>query len=106
GRGSARPFKGAAESEGTAIVKRLFLKSARVRIGNHHALFDALSRGLPPLGEHEEMFDFVKNIDRDVVHGIADAIDRSIDRASFTGLFESIAAMLARQCMRLPYYLA
>src|SRR5207248_364020 len=79
-----RPFQ-ANESEGTAIVKRLFLKSARARVGNHHALFDALAKGLPPLGEHEEMFQFVKSIDRDVLKGIAGTIDQAIGRASFTG---------------------
>jgi glycosyltransferase involved in cell wall biosynthesis len=107
-RGLSRPFsdRESRASEGTGIVKRLFLKSARSRIGNHHALFEALSKGLPPLGEHEEMFEFVKGIDRDVLQGIANAIDDSIDRASFTGLFDSISAILAQQFVLLPYYFA
>src|SRR5262249_4841338 len=80
--------------------------SARGRIGEHKALFDALARGLPPLGEHEEIFEFVKQIDRDVLGGIAQEIDQSIARASFTGLFDSIAAILAQQFVLLPYYFA
>src|SRR5207237_5984395 len=53
-----------------------------------------------------EMFQFVKSIDRDVVQGIAGAIDQSIGRASLTGLFDSIAAILAQQFVLLPYYFA
>ena len=107
GRAIKRPFTDAdARGEGTGIVKRLFLKSARRRVGDHHALFDAMSRGLPPLGEHEEMFEFVKGIDRDVMRGIADAINDNVDHASFTGLFDSISAILAQQFVLLPYYFA
>jgi hypothetical protein len=58
----------------------------------HPALRDVLKTGLPPLGEHDEMFRFVSSINRDVTRGIADAINNSIDDASFTGLFDSIGA--------------
>jgi hypothetical protein len=93
-------------SQGSGIIKRLFLASARDRIPQHADLLDAASKGLPPLGEHEQMFQFAQNINRDVVRGIADAINKSVDDASFTALFDSIAAILAQQFVMLPYYFA
>ncbi len=89
-----------------ALLKRLFLISARMRIAEHPELRDAITQQLPPLGEHEEMFRFVSSINRDVTEGIAAAISKSIDDASFTGLFDSISAILAQQFVLLPYYFA
>jgi glycosyltransferase involved in cell wall biosynthesis len=94
------------ENEGTGIIKRLFLESAREHMNEHRELFAAVENGLPPLGEHAEMFQFVSKINRDVTQGVAAAISRSIDDASFTGLFDSIAAILAQQFVLLPYYFA
>src|SRR5205814_8591477 len=96
----------ASSSEGTGIIKRLFLQSARQRIAEHPNLFNAIEQGLPPLGEHAEMFEFVSKLNRDVTRGVAAAIGKSIDDASFTGLFDSIAAILAQQFVLLPYYFA
>ena len=90
----------------TALVKSLFLDSARHRIAEHPALLEALANGLPPLGEHAEMFRFVSSLNRDVSEGLAAAIQKSVDDASFTGLFESISAVLAQQFVLLPYYFA
>ncbi len=88
------------------LIKDLFLNSAKSHLGEHRDLFNASEAGLPPLGEHREMLDFVKKIDRDVTQGIAAAISNSIDDASFTGLFDSIAAVLAQQFVLAPYYFA
>src|SRR5205085_6478207 len=96
-RGLAKDSASENSSEGSGVIKRLFLASARQRVGEHAELFDAAAAGLPPLGEHERMFEFVKAIDRDLTRGVADAIMASVDRASFTGLFDSIAAALAQQ---------
>ena len=96
-----------ASTEGDAgILKRLFLQSVRERIGGHPDLLRAIERGLPPLGEHAEMFRFASAVNRDVSEGLAAAIQHSIDDASFTGLFDSIAAVLAQQFVLLPYYFA
>jgi len=91
---------------GVGLLKNLFLTSAKDRFGQHAWLTDALDRGLPPLGEHEDIFRFISEINRDVSGGIANAISKSIDRASFTGLFDSISAILAQQFVMLPYYFA
>ncbi|CAA9440640.1 MAG: hypothetical protein AVDCRST_MAG64-4133, partial [uncultured Phycisphaerae bacterium] len=91
---------------GTGVLRSLFLASAKQRLGEHPELFAACSRGLPPLGEHEEMFRFVSEINRDVSEGVAAAIFKSVDDASFTGLFDSIAAILAQQFVLSPYYFA
>src|SRR5438477_543039 len=56
-------------ASGTAILKQLFLNSARNRLGDHPALREALEAGLPPLGEHAEMFRYVSGINRDVSEG-------------------------------------
>ena len=91
---------------GTGVLKNLFLDSARRRIREHPALLRSLTNGLPPLGEHAEMFKFVSAVNRDISEGLADAINGSVDRASFTGLFDSIAAILGQQFVLLPYYFA
>jgi glycosyltransferase involved in cell wall biosynthesis/predicted metal-dependent phosphoesterase TrpH len=103
-----RPFKrdAAAPREHAAIIKSLFLDSARRRVGEHPGLLEALEKGLPPLGEHAEMFRFASAVNRDVSEGLAAAIHKSIDDASFTGLFDSISGILAQQFVLLPYYFA
>ncbi len=100
------PFAPTKEREGTGLLKRLFLASARQHANDHPHLYDTLRAGLPPLGEQEAMFDFVSSINRDITTGIAAAINQSIDDASFTDLFDSIAAILAQQFILLPYYFA
>jgi glycosyltransferase involved in cell wall biosynthesis len=91
---------------GTGVLKDLFLDSARRRIREHPALLKSLAAGLPPLGEHAEMFRFVSDVNRDITEGLAGAINGSVDAASFTGLFDSIAAVLAQQFVLSPYYFA
>jgi glycosyltransferase involved in cell wall biosynthesis len=89
---------------GTALLKRLFLDSAKKHFREHPALHEILDKGLPPLGEHDEMFSLISQINRDITRGVADAINRSIDDASFTGLFDTIGAAIAQQFVLLPYY--
>jgi glycosyltransferase involved in cell wall biosynthesis len=91
---------------GTGLLKNLFLDSARKRIHEHPDLLRSLEKGLPPLGEHAEMFRFVSSLNRDVSEGLAAAIGKSVDDASFTGLFDSIAAVMGQQFVLLPYYFA
>jgi glycosyltransferase involved in cell wall biosynthesis len=104
--GVIRPFAKthATQDAHTAILKGLFIESLSRRVKEHPQLRDAAMKGLPPLGEHAEMFDFVSKINRDVSEGLAAAISKSIEDASFTGLFDSIAAILAQQFVMSPYY--
>jgi hypothetical protein len=108
GRKLASPFSGHPPEPvaGTALLKKLFVGSAINHLHEHPSLRSALDENLPPLGEHRDMFEFVSRINRDVSQGIADAINRSIDDASFTGLFDSIGAAIAQQFTLLPYYFA
>jgi hypothetical protein len=46
----------------------------------------------------------VSKINRDISDGLASAISKSIDDASFTGLFDAIAAIIAQQFVMSPYY--
>lgn len=91
---------------GTAYLKKLFLSSAWKRLQEHPEIYAAMESGLPPLGEHAEMFQLVSEINHDLTKGLASAINRSIDDASFTGLFDTIGAILAQQFVLLPYYFA
>ena len=90
--------------DSSTLLKKLFLSSFRARLGEHPELRAALDAGLPPLGEHDEMMRLMHGVNRDVTRGLADAVMRSVDRASFTGLFDAIAAILAQQFVLSPYY--
>ena len=105
--GIVRPFarrKDDSVTDGTTLLKRLFLTSFKDRLHQHPGLRAALDKGLPPLGEHDEMLDLINAVNRDVVEGLAAAINKSVDDASFTALFEAIAAILAQQFVLTPYY--
>ncbi|HWP40004.1 MAG TPA: glycosyltransferase, partial [Tepidisphaeraceae bacterium] len=91
---------------GTALLKRLFLRSAWEQFRQHPELLTAMLTGLPPLGEHERIFQLASTINRRTTQGLASAIQRSIDQASFTDLFDTIGAILAQQFVLLPYYFA
>jgi glycosyltransferase involved in cell wall biosynthesis len=102
-----RPFarrKPERVEEGTSLLKRLFLTSFRERLDEHPSLRGALDEGLPPLGEHDEMLRLINSVNRDVTEGLVAAIDKAFDDASFTALFEGIAAILAQQFVLSPYY--
>lgn len=101
--GIVRPF-GRRRADGTSLLKRLFLRSFKGRMREHPSLGRAMSEGFPPLGEHEEMLRLINSVNRDVMQGLAAAIGKSVDEASFTGLFEAIAAILAQQFVLTPYY--
>ena len=90
----------------SGLIKHLFLDSVKRRLGEHPDLVAELDKGLPPLGNHEEMLRFVNSINRDVSQGVAEAISDSIDRASLVSLFDAIGAALAQQFVLSPYYFA
>ncbi len=90
----------------SGLIKDLFIDSVKRRLPEHPQLVGELDRGLPPLGNHEEMLRFVNAVNRDVSRGVADAIGTSLDRASLVGLFDSIGAALAQQFVLSPYYFA
>jgi glycosyltransferase involved in cell wall biosynthesis len=99
-----RPFGGAAETGTQGMLGRLFMKSAQSRITEHPALLDALKRGLPPLGEHDEMSKLISSIDSDLTRGIADAVRQSVGAGKLSGIFDGISASLMQQFVMLPYY--
>ncbi|MFN4243359.1 MAG: glycosyltransferase [Tepidisphaerales bacterium] len=106
GAGSSWGGGGRGSGNSAGLIRRLFVESARRRAGDHPALAAALDAGLPPLGEHDEVFRFASAINRDVTDGIVRSIRQSLDEASFTKLFDSISAILAHQFVLLPYYFA
>ncbi len=90
----------------SGLIKNLFIESVKRRAAEHPGLLEELEKGLPPLGNHDEMLRFVNSINRDVSRGVAESISDSIDRASLVGLFDSIGAALAQQFVLSPYYFA
>jgi glycosyltransferase involved in cell wall biosynthesis len=100
------PFKGRQSQRAAPAIGELFAAAAKKHFLKHPALMDALKVALPPLGEHEEVFSLVSEMNRDISTQIADGISGAIDQASFHGLFDSIAAALAQQFVLLPYYFA
>ena len=102
------PFKKEQEQafKTSGLIKNLFIESVKKRLPEHPALVAELERGLPPLGNHDEMLRFVNSVNRDVSRGVAEAIDTSLNRASLVGLFDSIGAALAQQFVLSPYYFA
>jgi glycosyltransferase involved in cell wall biosynthesis len=98
------PFKKTPPPAGTAMLRQLFFDSVRRRISEYPGLRTALLKGLPPLGEHDDMFRFVQDVNRDVTSGVAAAIGKSVKDASFTGLFDAIASIIAQQFILVPYY--
>ena len=76
------------------------------RLGEHPALRSALDAGLPPLGEHDgDVPASSRGSTATCREGLAAAITESIDDASFTGLFDSIAAILGQQFVLLAVLL-
>lgn len=101
------PFRMPRETtDGTTLLKRLFLGSFRKHLDDRPDLRVSMGQGLPPLAQHQAMVQLVNTVNREVTAGLADAIAQSIDDASFTGLFEAISAILAQQFVLLPYYFA
>ncbi len=101
-----QPFRREDPNSTTNLIRNLFLTSARGQFPHYPQLRETMGRHLPPLGEHDEMFQFVSGINRDVTQGIARAVDRAIDDGRFGGLFDAISAGLAQQFVLLPYYFA
>ncbi|MEL7237523.1 MAG: glycosyltransferase family 1 protein, partial [Planctomycetota bacterium] len=94
------------EIQTSGLIKNLFIESVKKRLPQHPALVAELEKGLPPLGNHDEMLAFVNGINRDVSAGVVDAFSGSLERASLVGLFDAIGAGLAQQFVLSPYYFA
>lgn len=89
-----------------ATIRELFLQSAREMLKSHPELITNLDPTLPPLSEPEEVFGLIGTINREIAQKLIASIGQSIDTASFTGLFNAIAGILAQQFVLLPYYFA
>jgi len=99
-------FKQKSARRAAPAIGELFSSAARKHFPKHPSLIEALKAGLPPLGEHEEVFSLVSEMNREISAQIADGIASAIDEASFHGLFDSIASALAQQFVLIPYYFA
>ncbi|HEX2970980.1 MAG TPA: hypothetical protein VHP11_01535, partial [Tepidisphaeraceae bacterium] len=84
----------------------LFLTAVRQQVAENPELLQLLKSNLPPLAHGQAIFELASSINRDITADIADALAQSLDHASFTGLFNSVAAALAQQFVLLPYYFA
>ena len=92
---------------GTGILKNLFLDSAKNRLGEHPA--PARSARRRPAAARRARGDVPLRLGdqpRRLARAWPTRSRKSIDDASFTGLFDSIAAILGQQFVLLPYYFA
>lgn len=101
------PFAGTRdEGGGASILREAFSGSLRAHLPNQQELKNALTHGLPPLGEHAAMFQLVSSLNREAANTIADALQAAVKDGRFAGLFDGISAILAQQFVLLPYYFA
>jgi glycosyltransferase involved in cell wall biosynthesis len=107
-RALARPLRRRRPRElgGTALLAELFSRSVATRIGQHPPLLEALRAGLPPLGEHREVFTLLESLNADVADGIADAAERHLGRGEGMKLFDLLSTVAAQQFVLAPYYFA
>jgi glycosyltransferase involved in cell wall biosynthesis len=89
-----------------ALLVKLFLGSVAKRFRQHPKLLDRMNEGLPPLGEHDEVFKLIGGISRDVYNGIADHFIETGRRGDLIGFFEGVGALAAQQFLLAPYYFA
>ncbi|HQY87331.1 MAG TPA: PHP-associated domain-containing protein, partial [Tepidisphaeraceae bacterium] len=89
-----------------SLLVKLFLGSVTKHFRKHPKLMDAMKNGLPPLGEHEEVFKLINEISRDVYDGLADHFAHTAKRGDFVGFFEGVGAAAAQQFLLAPYYFA
>jgi glycosyltransferase involved in cell wall biosynthesis len=94
------------EPTGMDLLMQLFLASMKSRVPANTALMDAYKRGMAPLGEHDAMWSLVGEVNRDVARGLRDAVERSVKRGQFDGIFDTISAVAGHQFLMLPYYFA
>jgi glycosyltransferase involved in cell wall biosynthesis len=94
------------EPTGMQLLMRLFVESMGRRTGESEPLVRAYREGRAPLGEHEAMWDLVGEVNRDVLTGIRDAVERNVRAGQMDGLFDTISALAGQQFLMLPYYFA
>jgi glycosyltransferase involved in cell wall biosynthesis len=87
-------------------LREMFLDAVKEHLPRHSNLLDPQHIQLPPLGEHDDVFRFISDLNRDISARLAHAVGASIDAASFTGLFNTISSILGQQFVLLPYYFA
>jgi glycosyltransferase involved in cell wall biosynthesis len=105
--GKAKRTLGLAKpARGTARLAELFAHSAFDRIRGHGSIVQALLEGRAPLAEHEEMFDLVKNITRDIAEGLGDSGRAAAADGQLGEIIDLISPILAQQAILSPYYFA
>jgi glycosyltransferase involved in cell wall biosynthesis len=93
-------------ARGTARLAELFTHSVFDRIRGHRPIVEALMEGRAPLAEHEEMFDLVKNITRDIAEGLGDSGRAAAADGQLGEIIDLISPILAQQAILAPYYFA
>ena len=107
GRAISKPFRRRpVPKTGLALLCELFANSCRSRISEHPQLTDAMRQGVAPLGEHQAMFDFVSNINRDLAGGIYSSVEDALKDGRIAGIFDALSSVAAHQFVLLPYYFA
>jgi len=91
---------------GTQLLGELFSSALTNRLDRDNPLRQALADGRAPLGEHQSLFDFLGDLNRDVTAGIYDAVAEALGKGKLGAIFDSVSTILAHQALQLPYYFA
>ncbi|MFT3786172.1 MAG: glycosyltransferase [Tepidisphaeraceae bacterium] len=93
-------------STNDSILRSAFLDSLRKHFPDHPRLKQVMKDGLPALSEHEEVFELVQKINRDLSDAVAGAVMGGAKHGSVIELFDGISAGLAQHFLLAPYYFA
>jgi predicted metal-dependent phosphoesterase TrpH len=93
-------------ARGTDLLHQLLTASAMKRFDRRGVLSQALRQGQSPMAEHQPMFDWICNIDRDVVSGIVDSLMKDVGAGSLGGIIDTLSTVVGHQAILLPYYFA
>ncbi|QOV90827.1 glycosyltransferase [Humisphaera borealis] len=107
GRRIASPFRRKkSPAAGTALLGELAFSSLLKRPRERAAIFDAMRRGVAPLGEHEQIFKLVSVLNRDITSGVFAHVAKELARGEMAAIFDALSTLAAQQFGLLPYYFA
>jgi glycosyltransferase involved in cell wall biosynthesis len=91
---------------GTELLAELLSSAVAQRLDRDNPLRQAISQGIAPLGEHQSLFDFLGDLNRDVAGGIFASVADAIGKGKLGAIFDSVSTVLAHQALQFPYYFA
>lgn len=104
--GLARSHPSSAPASGATFLSQAFLNSVRKNLARYPGMTQMLQQGLPPLAAHQDVFELISDINRDLVQTITDTACRQFNNGSILSLFDALSRIVAQQFFLWPYYFA